>query len=198
MRVALTGGIACGKSMVAQFLREAGAVIIDADELAREVVAVGTEGLAAVVDQFGADYVRCDGSLDRAKLGEAVFNDPQAREHLEAILHPRIRALAAEYEAQAPTEVVVVQVIPLLVETGQADTFDVVIVVDLEPEVQLERLMARNGLDLEQAQQRIAAQASRAGRLAVADFVISNDSDLKALRRKTRQVYYAIRASMSS
>lgn len=172
--VGLTGGIGSGKSTVAELLEARGAVVIDADRLAREVVEPGTPGLAAVVDRFGVDVLRADGALDRPALGRLVFADDAARRDLEAIVHPAVRARAAELTAAAPAAAVVVQVIPLLAETGQADAFDLVVVVDVDPEVQLARVRERDGLDAGQARARVRAQAGRAERLAVADVVIDN------------------------
>jgi dephospho-CoA kinase len=182
VRVGLTGGIASGKSLVAEELAARGAVVIDADVLAREVVEPGTEGLAAVVERFGESVLHA-GRLDRARLGQTVFADPESRRDLERIVHPAVRARAAELEQAAPPDAVVVHVIPLLVETGQQDRFDVVIVVDVDPGTQLARLVARDGLDAADAQARLAAQASREQRRAVADIVIDNGgsvTDLKA------------------
>jgi dephospho-CoA kinase len=182
VRVGLTGGIASGKSLVAEELAARGAVVIDADVLAREVVEPGTEGLAAVVERFGGGVLRA-GRLDRARLGQIVFADPESRRDLERIVHPAVRARAAQLEQAAPPDAVVVHVIPLLVETGQQDRFDVVVVVDVDPETQLARLVARDGLDAADAQARLAAQASREQRRAVADIVIDNGgsvTDLKA------------------
>lgn len=179
MRVGLTGGIASGKSAVAERLARRGAVIIDADLLAREVVAPGTDGLAAVVDRFSTAVLTPDGELDRPRLGEIVFGDEAARRDLEAITHPRVRDRAARLteaaEAEGGPGTVVVQVIPLLVETGQADSFACVVVVDVDPEVQLTRLRARSGLSAAAARARIAAQASRADRLAAATWVVDNN-----------------------
>jgi len=177
LRVGLTGGIASGKSTVSDALGERGAVVIDADVLARQVVEPGTPGLTAVVERFGADVLTDDGRLNREALGRVVFADPGARRDLEAIIHPAVRARAAEIEAAAASDSVVVHVIPLLVETGQQDDYDVLVVVDVEPERQLERLRRRNGLDAQAANARIAAQATRAARLAVADVVLTNDAD---------------------
>lgn len=176
--VGLTGGIASGKTAVADRLAAHGAVIVDADLLAREVVESGTPGLAAVAERFGPGVLTArDGGaaeLDRAALGSIVFADAAARRDLEAIIHPRVRARAAELTRAAPDDAVVVQVIPLLVETGQSGAFDRVLVVDVDPAVQLRRLMARNDLSREQAQARIDAQATREQRLAAADEVIDN------------------------
>jgi dephospho-CoA kinase len=182
LRVGLTGGIASGKSLVAAELAARGAVVIDADVLAREVVEPGTEGLAAVVARFG-DEVLQFGTLDRARLAQIVFADPDARRDLERIVHPAVRARAAELERAAPPDAVVVHVIPLLVETGQQDRFDVVVVVDVDSETQLARLAVRDGLDAVQARARLAAQASPEQRRAAADIVIDNSgsvTDLKA------------------
>jgi dephospho-CoA kinase len=182
VRVGLTGGIASGKSLVAAELAARGAVVIDADVLAREVVEPGTDALAAVVERFGEGVLRGD-RLDRARLGQIVFADPGARRDLERIVHPAVRARAAELEQAAPAAAVVVHVVPLLVETGQQDQFDVVVVVDVEPETQLARLAARDGLDAAEGDARLAAQASREERRAAADIVIDNRgsvTDLKA------------------
>ena len=175
MLIGLTGGIGSGKSLVAELLAEHGATIIDADVLAREVVTPGTPGLAAVAKRFGPHVLRPDGSLDRATLGGIVFGDPAARRDLEAIIHPAVRARASALTAAAAEGAVAVQVIPLLVETGQQDNFDQVVVVDVEPEVQLSRIMARDGLSEPDARARLRAQASREARLAAADVVLQNN-----------------------
>ncbi|TDT32830.1 dephospho-CoA kinase [Naumannella halotolerans] len=194
--VGLTGGIASGKSAVADLLAERGAVIVDADRLAREVVEPGSAGLAAVVERFGPQVLAGDGSLDRKALGAIVFDDSSARGDLEQILHPRIRELSAARAAEAfatDPDAVVVQVIPLLVETGQADRFDLVLVVDVEPQVQLQRLRDRDGLDLQQARARIAAQATRGERLAAADVVIDNSGDRTDLCKQVDSVWERLR-----
>nr|WP_297105598.1 dephospho-CoA kinase [Tessaracoccus sp.] len=175
-RVALTGGIASGKSFVADELARRGAVIIDADLLAREVVEPGTPGLAAVVARFGEDVLKADGTLDRPKLGEVIFADDAARADLNAIVHPRVRARAQEMEDEV-ADGVVVHVIPLLVEAGLVDGFDTVLVVDLPVEEQIVRLMARNGVTRAQAEARVRAQATREERLHVADRVVDNSGD---------------------
>lgn len=171
--VGLTGGIGSGKSAVAELLSTKGAVIVDSDVLAREVVEPGTPGLAAIVARFGDQVLDGDGGLNRKALGVVVFADRAARRDLEAIVHPAVRQRAAELTEQAPGESVVVQVIPLLVETGQQDRFDHIIVVDLSPETQGYRITERDGP--EQAEARMAAQASRDDRLAIADTVLNND-----------------------
>jgi dephospho-CoA kinase len=188
MRVGLTGGIASGKSAVADGLAALGAVIIDADRLAREVVEPGTPGLAAVVDRFGPG-VLIDGRLDRPGLGRIVFSDPQARTDLEAIIHPAVRARAADLERLAPADAVVVHVIPLLVETGQADDFDVLVVVDVDHGTQLERMIARDGFTPAEAESRIAAQASGDQRRAVADLVIDNSGSVTKLQQQIAELW---------
>lgn len=192
LRIALTGGIASGKSTVAERLAERGAAVIDADVLAREVVEPGTPALAAIVERFGSEML-AGGRLDRARLGALVFADPAARRALEQIVHPAVRTRAAELELQTAARFVV-HVIPLLVETGQQDTFDLCVVVDIDPETQLRRLMARSGLTESDARSRIAAQASRETRRAAADVVIDNsgapshlDAQIQALWTKLLQ-----------
>jgi dephospho-CoA kinase len=189
MRVGLTGGVAAGKSTVSAMLSELGAAVVDADQLAREVVAPGTDGLAEVVDAFGTEVLAEDGGLDRAALGAIVFADPGRRRVLEQVIHPRVRARAAEIEAAAPPGTLVVHDIPLLVETGQADTFDAVIVVDVPVETQVERMMTERGMGREEAESRVAAQASREQRLAAATYVIENTGSLQELRARVTEVY---------
>ncbi|MFV0428819.1 MAG: dephospho-CoA kinase [Arachnia sp.] len=176
-RVGLTGGIASGKTLVADELARLGAFVIDTDVLAREVVQPGTEGLRRIVERFGGDIVLSTGELDRARLGSIVFADADARADLNAIVHPRIRERVRQREREARPARVVVVVIPLLVETGQADDFDLVVVVDLPETLQLERLVARNGGSYAEALARVNAQASRRSRLEVADVVIDNSGD---------------------
>lgn len=188
-RIALTGGIASGKSTVADLLADRGAVIIDSDVLAREVVAPGTPGLAALVERFGAEVLRRDGSLDRPALGAIVFADSAARADLEAITHPLIRTRAEELRAAAPPDAVVIDVIPLLIEAGLVDGFDEVIVVDAPDEVRVQRLRDRDGFTREQALARLAAQASRSQRLDVADHVISNVGDHDELEARVAALW---------
>jgi dephospho-CoA kinase len=192
LRVALTGGIGSGKTEVARIL--AGFfLVIDADLLAREVVEIGTDGLAEIVAAFGDGVLQPDGSLDRPALGKIVFADEAARKRLEAIVHPRVRARAAEIESAA-RDIAVVHVIPLLVETGQADRFDVVLVVDIPEDVQVERLVQTRGLSPEDARARIAAQATREERLRAADIVIDNSGSLGDLRRQVFEVRDVLQA----
>lgn len=182
-RVGLTGGIGSGKSTVAQMFADLGASVVDADAIAREVVARGTEGLAELVEQFGAQILTDDGDLDRAALAAVVFSDPLARERLNAVTHPRIARRTAELIAAIPQDAVLVHDVPLLVELGMQATYDLVVVVDAPDDVRIQRLVQR-GLDEDDARARIAAQASRDERLAVADVVIENAGDLDDLRRQ--------------
>lgn len=189
LRVGLTGGIGSGKSSVSAILAEHGAVVIDADLLAREVVAAGTPGLAEIVLAFGPDMITADGELDRAAMGRRVFGDDGARRRLEAIIHPRVRARAAQIEAAAAVEAVVVHDIPLLVETGQTECFEVVLVVDASAEVRVDRLVEHRGMTADEARARIAAQAGRQQRLAAADHVLSNNGSLVQLQTAVNQVW---------
>jgi dephospho-CoA kinase len=182
VRVGLTGGIASGKSTVADELARRGALVIDADRLAREVVEPGTPELAKVAERFPEAVV--DGRLDRAKLAAIVFVNPQARRDLERIIHPAVRKRAAELEQSAPPRSVVVHVIPLLVETGQESDFDLCLVVDVDHETQLSRLLARDGMTRAEAETRIGAQATREQRLAAADVVIDNSGSVTQLREQ--------------
>ncbi|POH72365.1 dephospho-CoA kinase [Arthrobacter glacialis] len=177
LSLGLTGGIAAGKSLLSTRFRELGAVVIDADQLAREVVAPGTPGLAQVVAQFGQNFLLPDGSLDRLKLGSLVFADPSQRQALNAIIHPRVRAAAQSMKDQAGPGAIVVQDIPLLVETGQGAAFHLVVVVQASAETRVARMMATRGMSREDAQARMDAQASDAERAAAADVVIANDGD---------------------
>jgi dephospho-CoA kinase len=183
VRVGLTGGIASGKSMVADELAARGAIIIDADVLAREVVEPGTPALAAIIDRFGAQVLK-DGQLDRARLAQIVFADPLARRDLERIVHPAVRARAAELERDAGDAAVVVHVIPLLVETRQDEEFDLVVTVDADHETQIQRLMMRNGFTRAEAESRIAAQATREDRKRAADVVLDNTGTVTQLREQ--------------
>ena len=189
MRVGLTGGIASGKSTVSRILRELGAVVIDADQLAREVVAKGTPGLDAVVDELGPGVLTDDGELDRPAVGRLVFADDSARTRLEAVVHPLVFEEIVRLEEAAPAGAVVVHDIPLLAESGRAGTFDAVLVVDVTPEVQLARMVRDRGWTREDAESRMRAQASRADRLAVATHVIDNSGSMEELRRRVQRLY---------
>ncbi len=173
LRIGLTGGIGSGKSTVARLLADRGARLVDADVLAREVVAPGTPGLAAVAEAFGAGVLTADGELDRPALAAVVFGDPDARRRLDGIVHPLVRARSVELLAEMPPDAVVVQDIPLLVETGQAGSFDLVLVVEADPGTRVARLVGR-GLSEDDARARIAAQATDEQRRAVADAVLDN------------------------
>jgi len=180
--IGLTGGIGSGKSAVATRLAELGAIVIDADAIAREVVAPGTDGLAEVVAEFGPEVLTATGELDRPALGRLVFADPQRRQALERIIHPRVRARSAEIVSTAPDDAVVVNDIPLLVETGQAKNFPLVIVVLAAEDVRVARLVRDRGMTEDDARARIAAQATDEQRREVADIVIVNDGTLDDLR----------------
>ncbi|MGZ8744425.1 MAG: dephospho-CoA kinase [Nocardioides sp.] len=193
MRVGLTGGVASGKSTVSAMLAERGAVVIDADLLAREVVAAGTPGLAEIVEAFGPSVLTAAGELDRPAMGALVFADPDRRKVLEGIIHPLVRARGAEIEAAAPDGALVVHDIPLLAETGQAAAFDAVIVVDVPPELQVQRMVELRGMTAVDAEARIKAQATREERLAVATHVIENTGSLDDLRRRVDAVLEELR-----
>ena len=177
LHVGLTGGIGAGKSTVARLLAEHGALVLDADLAARAVVEPGTEGLAEVVEAFGPGVLGADGSLDRAALAAVVFADEERRRRLNAIVHPRVRAWMAERSAAVPDGSVVVQDIPLLVESGLASLFEFVIVVDADDETRIGRLVRDRGMTEQQARARIAAQAPRAVRNAAADRLIDNSGN---------------------
>ncbi len=183
LRVGLTGGVGAGKSTVAELLAGHGAVVVDADRIAREVVEPDTDGLRAVVGRFGTGVLRPDGTLDRPALAARVFDDPAARADLEAILHPRIGARSAALAAAAPADAVVVHDVPLLVENGLGGGFDTVVVVEAPLEVRLARL-AERGLPREQARARIAAQAGDEQRRAVADHLLTNAGTRTELARQ--------------
>ncbi|MCH5673238.1 dephospho-CoA kinase [Streptomyces gilvus] len=189
LKVGLTGGIGAGKSEVSRLLVACGAVLIDADRIAREVVEPGTPGLAAVVEAFGADVLAADGSLDRPKLGSIVFADPDRLAVLNSIVHPLVGARSRELEQAAAEDAVVVHDVPLLTENGLAPLYDVVIVVDASPETQLDRLVRLRGMTEQDARARMAAQASREKRREIADVVIDNDVPLEELHRRVKDVW---------
>jgi dephospho-CoA kinase len=192
-RVGLTGGVASGKSTVSRMLDELGAVLVDADVLAREVVAKGTTGLEEVVEAFGPEILTDDGELDRPAMGAIVFADAEKRRVLEGIIHPRVRERGAELEASAGPGDVVVHDIPLLAETGQAAGFDAVIVVDVPTELQVQRMVELRGMSRGDAEARVAAQASREERLAIATHVVRNTGTLEDLRRRVTELYHELR-----
>jgi dephospho-CoA kinase len=188
LRIGLTGGIGSGKSTVSRLLAEHGAVIVDADAIAREVVEPGTPGLAAVVEAFGSGVLAADGALDRPALAAVVFADPEARRRLDAIVHPLVRARATEVAAAAAPDAVVVHDVPLLVETGQAGLYDLVVVVEADPATREARLVQR-GLTAEDARARMAAQASDEQRRAVSDVVLDNSGTPEQLAEQVDRVW---------
>lgn len=187
--VGLTGGIGSGKSAVARRLAEHGAVIVDGDALARQAVAPGTEGLAEVVAAFGEQVLTPEGAMDRGKVAQLVFGDDAKRKRLEAIIHPRVRDESARIIAEAPPDAVVVNDIPLLVESGLAPNFDLVIVVLASEETRLQRLVSQRGMSESDARARIAAQATDEQRRAVADVVIVNEGSLEELAARVDEVW---------
>lgn len=193
LSVGLTGGIGAGKSEVSRLLGAYGAVIVDADKIAREVVEPGTEGLAAVVAEFGEEVLAPDGTLDRPRLGSIVFGDPGKLKALNAIVHPLVGARSAELQRAAGEDAVVVHDVPLLTENGLAPLYDLVVVVDASPATQLDRLVRLRGMDEEDARGRMAAQATREQRLAVADIVIDNDGPLEKLEPQVAEVWRRLR-----
>jgi dephospho-CoA kinase len=214
LKVGLTGGIGAGKSEVSRLLDEYGAVIVDADKIAREVVEPGTPGLAAVVAEFGEEILAPDGTLDRPKLGSLVFADTERLAALNAIVHPLVGECSAELERQAQEAAqaeqaqqaaaaesaqgqdggaVIVHDVPLLAENGLAPLYDLVLVVDASPETQMDRLVRLRGMTEGEAAARMAAQATRRERLAVSDIVIKNDGPLEELQARVREVWDALR-----
>jgi dephospho-CoA kinase len=196
LRVGLTGGIGAGKSEVSRRLAAQGAVVIDADAIARTVVEPGTAGLADVVAAFGPDVLLPDGRLDRPRLGDIVFADPQLRAKLSGIVHPLVAARTRTLEEAAGPGAIVVHDVPLIAENSLAASYDLVVVVDVPPRIQLDRLVRHRGLSREQAKARMAAQASRAERLAIAGIVIDNSGSLAELDRLTGELWTELRRSV--
>lgn len=196
MRVGLTGGIASGKSAASAILAELGAVIIDYDVLAREVVQPGTEGLQAIVKRFGIGVLDEQEHLNRPALAEIVFADPLALSDLEAITHPLIKKRAIERESQAPAGSIVVHDNPLLVEMGGVDLVDAVIVIDVPEEVQIQRLTQLRNMSEDQARERIAAQTSREKRTGVANYVVDNTGSLEELAMKLQEIWKELRSQI--
>lgn len=194
LRVGLTGGIGSGKSEVSRRLAAAGAVVIDADRIAREVVEPGTEGLAAVIAEFGDGVLRPDGALDRERLGEIVFADADRLKSLNAIVHPLVGRRSAELFEAAPPDAVVVYDVPLLAENDLAGFYDVVVVVDAPMETQIKRLTGDRGMSEDQARARIAAQATREKRRGIADIVIDNSGDIASLDRQVADLWATLSA----
>lgn len=187
MLVGLTGGIGAGKSTVAQFFAQLGALVIDADQLARIAIERGSEGFGEVLLRFG-DAVITNGDIDRKKLAEIIFSDQQARTDLESIIHPRVQAMLAEAVADLPPGDILIYEIPLLVETGAQSKFDYIITVESDIEIRKERLL-KKGLYISQIEKRMASQATPAEREAIADTVIRNDGDEDALLRQVENLW---------
>ncbi|BBA96666.1 putative dephospho-CoA kinase [Actinacidiphila reveromycinica] len=193
LNVGLTGGIGAGKSEVTRLLGSYGATVVDADRVAREVVEPGTAGLAAVVREFGPQVLRADGTLDRPALGAVVFADEERRKALNAIVHPLVAERSAELRQAAGPDAIVVHDVPLLTENGLAPRYDLVVVVDAAPATQLDRLVRQRGMAEQEARSRMAAQATREQRLAIADVVIDNDGPLEALAPQVRRLWEGLR-----
>jgi dephospho-CoA kinase len=189
LTVGLTGGIGAGKSEVARLLVGCGAVLVDSDRIAREVVEPGTEGLAAVVAEFGPEVLAADGTLDRPKLGAIVFADDERRKALNAIVHPLVGRRSARLQEEAGADAIVVHDVPLLTENGLAPLYDLVVVVDASTATRLDRLVRLRGMSEDEARARMAAQADREQRLAVADLVVDNDGPLERLEPQVRAVW---------
>jgi dephospho-CoA kinase len=193
LRVGLTGGIGAGKSEVSRRLAAQGAIVIDADLTAREVVAPGTDGLAEVAAAFGPGILAADGSLDRAKLGDLVFADQDQLARLNAIVHPLVGKRMRELEDSAGPAAIVVHDVPLIAENNLADGYDLVVVVDVPPRIQADRLVRLRGMSRDQARARIAAQAGRERRLAIADMVVDNSGSLAELDRQVGDLWAELR-----
>jgi dephospho-CoA kinase len=189
LHIGLTGGIASGKSTVAAELADLGAIVVDSDALARAVVAPGSEGLGLVREAFGPGAIAADGTMDRAAVAAIVFNDADARERLNGIIHPLVRAEGRRLVREAGPDAVVVQDVPLLVETGQAGAYDLVLVVQADTDERVARMVRDRGMTEEAARARIATQATDEQRRAAADVVIVNDAGLEDLRRATRRFW---------
>jgi dephospho-CoA kinase len=185
--VALTGGIGAGKSLAAQYFSQLGARVVDADQLARVAIERGSEGFAEVILRFGEEITR-NGDIDRKALAEIIFADPKAKADLEAIIHPRVRELFAEVVADLSADEILIYEIPLLAETASADNFDLVITVEADLEIRKERLRKR-GMFISEIERRIATQASREERVALADYVIVNDGDEDGLLRAVENLW---------
>lgn len=193
LRIGLTGGIGAGKSEVSKRLASHGAIIIDADLIAREVVAPGTSGLTAVIEAFGPGVLGPDGALDRAVLGDIVFADKDKLATLNAIVHPLVGARMRELEESAGPSSIIVHDVPLIAENDLGSSYDLVIVVDAPPRLQLDRLVRLRGMTGEQSQARMAAQAARDQRLSIADIVVDNSSSLAELDRQVGDLWAELR-----
>lgn len=187
LSIALTGGIGSGKSLAAEFFAELGAIVIDSDQLAREVIERGQPGFDEVVAQFG-DSILTDGAIDRSKLAQLVFSDEAARARLESIIHPRVRSAAAQIAARAGEGSIVITQIPLLFETNGASRFDLVVTVAAKTEIRRERLLSR-GLKSYEIEQRLAAQATDEQRAGISNFVIENNGSVEDLERACARLW---------
>lgn len=192
LKVGLTGSIAVGKSYVCSVFRELGAFVIDADQIARDVVARGTPGLRSIVEEFGEEVIARDGSLDRKKLAEIVFNDEEKRLRLNAIVHPLVineqDRILSEIEATHRSAIVIVEA-ALMIESGGFRRFDRLIVVWCRPEIQIQRLMSRDGLTRDEAEKRIAAQMPQSEKMRYADFLIDTSEGFESTRKQCEDVY---------
>jgi dephospho-CoA kinase len=189
LKVGLTGGIGAGKSEVSQRLASYGALVIDADQIAREVVEPGTPGLAQVVGLFGTGVLAPDGTLDRQRLGEIVFGDDELRAKLNSIIHPLVGARIRELEQGADADAILIEDVPLIAENDLAGFYDLVVVVDVPPRLQEERLIRARGMTPDQVAARMAAQASREQRLAIAGIVVDNSGSLAELDREVGELW---------
>lgn len=198
LSVGLTGGIASGKSAVSRRMAELGAVVIDADVVARHVLTRGSGGLAEVVEAFGEEVLAADGSLDRPELGQIVFADEAARQRLNSIVHPRVRSESARLREAAPAGSVVVEDLPLLVETGQQERFDVVVVVHAPEQERIRRMVEDRGSTEEDARSRMAAQATDAQREAAADVLLDNSGTPEQLRMQVDELMEKLTAQAAA
>jgi dephospho-CoA kinase len=189
LKVGLTGGIGAGKSEVSQRLASYGALVIDADQIARAVVEPGTPGLAQVVGLFGTGVLAPDGTLDRQRLGEIVFGDDELRAKLNSIIHPLVGARLRELEQGADADAILIEDVPLIAENDLAGFYDLVVVVDVPPRLQEERLIRDRGMTPDQVAARMAAQASREQRLAIASIVVDNSGSLAELDREVGELW---------
>ncbi len=196
MRVALTGGIASGKTTISDTFSALGVPVVDADVLSRQAVQANSPGLRQITKRFGTSILQTDGTLDRAKLRNIIFEDKKARSDLEAIVHPEIRRLTNKQieTFEQAKHLYCLVVVPLLVETGQQARYDHVIVVDVATEVQLQRLQARDGSTADEAKKILASQASRDERLAIADSVITNNADIENIERQVQSLHSKLTA----
>jgi dephospho-CoA kinase len=197
LTIGLTGGIGAGKSEVARLLTTYGAVLIDADRIAREVVEPGTAGLAEVVARFGPEVLTADGALDRAAMASRVFGDEEARRRLEAVVHPLVAQRTQELLASVPADAVVVHDVPLLVEKGYAASYDMVVVVEAPEDLRVARLVEHRGFSPDDARARIAAQASSAERIAAADVVIDNSGTLGDLEAQVAELWVEVTSRLA-